>query len=91
MGDSLQWKKRINRPAVIIIFLGPVTPAYPEVCCAAFTTGHVCEENFDNAIAGVPNVDNVQTCQQLCQVRQLPNVHTVRNGLMKYFMVLNYQ
>jgi hypothetical protein len=53
----------------ICIILGPVTPAYPEVCCDAFTTGHVCEETFDNAIDIVTNVASAPSCQLYCQAR----------------------
>jgi hypothetical protein len=52
------------------VVVGPVTPAYPDVCCNAFATGQVCEETFDNVIGFATNVDNAQMCQLFCQVRE---------------------
>ncbi len=47
---------------------GPVTPAYPDVCCDAFSSDNVCQETFDNLVDVVPDVTDTPSCQVYCQV-----------------------
>jgi len=46
---------------------GPVTPAYPGVCCTEFTPGPVCEVNFNNVLYLGLEVPDAMPCQKLCQ------------------------
>jgi hypothetical protein len=56
-----------------VVFVGPVSPAYPEVCCDAFTTSPdpVCRETAENVVGKITDVGNVKTCQLFCQVYRL--------------------
>jgi hypothetical protein len=50
------------------VYIGPVEPAYPEVCCNEFQSEAVCEASPDNTVGEVGDVADLVTCQGLCQV-----------------------